>query len=124
MQTPTKRAEECKATKPDSKRRKTTYAYQCLVSGIHCNIGMKTSFVVGIYCICVVHIYKSYPRCRTFILNQIRLLVRVGLRVGKRKEQDFKSMLGNVGYSENASDEIWKWYTAPTREAKNSDNQL
>jgi hypothetical protein len=46
------------------------------------------------------------------------------LRVGKRKEQAFKSMLGKSGYSEKTSDEIWKWYTAPTQKNKNSDNYL
>ena len=44
------------------------------------------------------------------------------MRVGKRKEQAFKSLLGKSGYSEKVSDEIWKWYTAPTRGNKNSDN--
>ena len=50
--------------------------------------------------------------------------MRVWLRVGKRKEQAFKSLLGKSGYSEKVSDEIWKWYTAPTRGNKNSDNWL
>jgi len=46
------------------------------------------------------------------------------LRVGKRKEQAFKSMLGKSGYSEKASDEIWKWYTTPTKENKSIDSRL
>jgi len=38
--------------------------------------------------------------------------------VGKRIEQVFKSLLGKSGYSEEASNEVWKWYTAPPKKNK------
>ena len=80
--------------------------------------------LLRIYCIYVVQVYKSYPRCKTFISNQMSLLRWVWLRVGRRKEQVFKCMLGKSGCSMKVSDEIWKWYTAPTNENKNSNNLL
>ena len=36
------------------------------------------------------------------------------LKVGKRKEDKFKSLLCKNGYSEETTAEILKWYTCPT----------
>jgi hypothetical protein len=38
--------------------------------------------------------------------------------VGKRIEQVFKSLLGKSGYSEKASNEVWKWYGTPPKKSK------
>jgi hypothetical protein len=40
------------------------------------------------------------------------------LKVGKRKEDKFKSSFCKNGYSEETTDEIWKWYTCPTLPSK------
>jgi len=35
--------------------------------------------------------------------------------LGKKKEKTFKSSLCKTGYSEKTADEVWKWYTSPTK---------
>jgi hypothetical protein len=38
--------------------------------------------------------------------------------VGKRIEKALKSLLGKAGYSEKASNEVWKWYRIPPKKSK------
>jgi hypothetical protein len=39
-------------------------------------------------------------------------------RIGKRIESAFKSLLGKSGYSDKASNEVWKWYRSPPKKSK------
>jgi hypothetical protein len=39
--------------------------------------------------------------------------------VRKITEQAFKSMLAKAGYKDKPSNEVWKWYTAPSKKLKN-----
>jgi hypothetical protein len=55
-------------------------------------------------------------RFKTFILIQPDLEARA--KLGKKTGCSFKNYLRKSGYSDKTAEEIWNWYTSPTKPMK------